>query len=101
MRSLCNGHYAACPVHVVTTTDEYGKVKRCVVRNISFRGAAGFSVNDLVDSDDFPTEWGTASQVADLVSSSLSLSLLSFFAGSFLAALHLIYPHINCPYVRA
>ena len=79
MCSLCNGHYVACPVHVVTTTDECSKVKHHVVRNTSFHGAASFSVNDLVDSNDFPTEWGTASQVADLVSSFL---FLFFFLSS-------------------
>ena len=57
MHALCDGHFMACPVHVVTTTDEFGKIKCCIVCNISFCGAAGFSMNNLIDSDDFPTEW--------------------------------------------
>jgi len=35
----------------------------------------GYSVNGFLDSDDFPTEWGTAAQVADIVSDILVLHL--------------------------
>lgn len=68
MRKMCGGHFAACPVHVVTQADEVGKLKRRIVRNMSYKGQAGYSVNDLLDSDDFPTEWGSASVVANIVS---------------------------------
>lgn len=68
MRELCGGHFAACPVHVVTQTDEKGKVKKRVVRNMSYAGEQGYSVNDLINSDDFPTQWGSAPVVADIVS---------------------------------
>jgi len=74
MHSLCKGHFAACPVHVVVTTDKFGKIKHCIIHNISFHGMASFSVNDLVDSDDFPTKWGMASIVANIMSFSLLLS---------------------------
>lgn len=68
MRDLVGGHFAACPVHVVTQVGEAGKVKKRIVRNMSYEGLAGYSVNDLIDSDDFPTEWGSASVVAAIVS---------------------------------
>ena len=69
MHALCNGPFTACPVHVITTEDDSSKVKHRVVHNISFQSSVGFSVNDLVDLDDFPMEWGTASKVAEIVSS--------------------------------
>jgi len=33
MHSLCDSHFMACPVHVITTTDEFDKIKRHVVHN--------------------------------------------------------------------
>ena len=39
-----------------------------MVQNLSFRDEFGISVNDLIDSDDFPTTWGTAQIMADWVS---------------------------------
>jgi hypothetical protein len=68
LEELMGGPFAACPVHVVVKTDEDGNQKRRVVRNISYRGEEGFSVNDLIDSDEWPTEWGTAARVAQIVS---------------------------------
>jgi hypothetical protein len=40
-----------------------------MVQNLSFRDQFGMSVNDFIDSDDFPTKWGTAQMMADWVSS--------------------------------
>lgn len=54
------------PLGVVEKAREPGKFR--VVRDLSFRNDDGYSVNGQLDSDDFPTEWGTASQVADIVS---------------------------------
>lgn len=71
MRRMCGGHFAACPVHVVTQLDEAGKLKRRIVRNMSFEGREGYSVNDLLDSDDYPTEWGSAPMVAEIVSTAV------------------------------
>lgn len=75
MREICGGHFAACPVHVVSQTGEVGKVKQRTVRNMSYEGEAGYSVNDLVDSDDYLTEWGSASIVAETVSFAVSCFL--------------------------
>ncbi|TFY50261.1 hypothetical protein EVG20_g11624 [Dentipellis fragilis] len=56
MEELCGGHFAACPVHVVVMADESRKAKHRVVQNISFEGEASYSVNDLIDSDEFLME---------------------------------------------
>jgi hypothetical protein len=57
-----------------------------MVQNLSFRDHFGMSVNDFIDSDDFPTKWGTAQMMADWVSS-FFLSLL----------LILLYPLVPLP----
>lgn len=77
------GKFAACPVHVVETVDEDGNPKFRVVRNFSWVGGeVDYSVNDLIDSEDFPTEWGTASRIAELVSP-VFLSICRFNTGWF------------------
>ncbi|TFY75818.1 hypothetical protein EWM64_g8195 [Hericium alpestre] len=81
MEEICGGFFAACPVHAVVTIDENGKVKWHIVRNISYKGDAGYSSNDLVDSDDFPTRWGTASVMAD-IAGSRGDSVFSLYASS-------------------
>lgn len=71
------GTFAASPVHVIETVDDEGNPKYRVVRNFSWVGReTGYSVNDLIDSDEFPTEWGTASKVAGVVSPFLCLCFL-------------------------
>lgn len=42
--------------------------KHRMIRDLSYRGSEPFAINDLVDSDDFPTDWGTAADMAELVS---------------------------------
>lgn len=39
-----------------------------LIQNCSFPDEFGVSVNDMIDSDDFPTKWGTAAEVAEIVS---------------------------------
>jgi len=36
MHTLCDGHFMACPVHVVTTTDEFGKITVSVALSATF-----------------------------------------------------------------
>lgn len=69
---ILGGHFASSPLGVVEKSGEPGKFR--VVCDLSFKNDDGFSVNGHLDSDDFPTEWGTASQVAELVSSFSFLS---------------------------
>lgn len=73
------GFFRSSPIQVVVkstgpgTPDKY----RCC-RNLSFKGSSGRSVNDEIDSDDYPTEWYTAVDCAKIV----SLSILTFFCQS-------------------
>jgi hypothetical protein len=64
---IIGGHFIVCPLGLVEKAGEPGKFR--VVRDLSYRQKAdGYSVNEHLDADDFPTEWGTAAQVADIVS---------------------------------
>ena len=54
-------------VHIVLAKDLDPEKKR-ICRNFSFKGVMGFSVNDCIDSDDYPTRWGSASVVEEIVS---------------------------------
>jgi hypothetical protein len=63
------GFFRSSPVQVDVVPGVDGNVdKKCICCNLSFKGPVGISVNDQLDSDDFPTRWGTASDVADIVS---------------------------------
>jgi len=66
-------HFVSSPLGVVEKSGEPGKFR--VVRDLSYQNPDGYSVNGFLDSDDFPTEWGTAAQVADIVSDILVLHL--------------------------
>lgn len=46
-----------------------------LIQNCSFEDEYGVSVNSMIDSDDFPTKWGTAAQVAEVVSLYLFITL--------------------------
>ena len=56
---------------------EPGKLR--IIRDLSFKGRAPFSVNDKINKDAFTTKWGTAAMVIDLVRASyyFPLSILS------------------------
>lgn len=58
--------FVSSPLSVVDKAGAPGKYR--LVQNCSFENEAGISVNYYIDSDDFPTEWGTASQFAEIVS---------------------------------
>jgi hypothetical protein len=64
--NILGGHFVSSPLGVVEKAGEPGKLR--VVRDLSYKNPDGYSVNSFLDSDDFPTEWGTAVQVADIVS---------------------------------
>lgn len=55
----------------VEKAGEPGKFR--IVRDLSYENEDGFAVNKFLDADDFPTEWGTAAQVAEIVSPALVL----------------------------
>jgi hypothetical protein len=49
----------------VDKAGEPGKLR--IIRDLSFKGKAPFSVNDKIDKNAFTTKWGTAAMVIDLV----------------------------------
>ena len=64
--------FRSSPFQIVTKAGVNGapaKVRVC--RNLSHKGVSGRSVNDEINSDDFPTRWGSAELTASVVSSSL------------------------------
>jgi hypothetical protein len=67
--NILGGHFVSSPLGVMEKAGELGKL--CVVRDLSYKNPDGYSVNSFLDSDDFPTEWGTAAQVADIISTSI------------------------------
>jgi hypothetical protein len=65
------GHFVSCPLGLVEKAGEPGKFR--IIRDLSYINKEdGYSVNSFLDADDFPTEWGTAAQVAEIVSLSSS-----------------------------
>jgi hypothetical protein len=59
--------FVSCPLGLVEKAGELGKFR--IIRDLSYHNKEdGYSVNDHLDADDFPTEWGTAAQVAEIVS---------------------------------
>lgn len=82
-------------MHVIETVDEEGNPKYQVVRNFSWVSEEmGYSVNDLINVEDFPTEWGTASRIADLES-------LYFFLLNILLVWFFLYAGFDSPINRA
>lgn len=66
VHSILGGHFMSSPLGIVEKSGEPGKFR--IIRDLSFENEDGYSVNGQLNSDDFPTEWGTASQVVDIVS---------------------------------
>lgn len=68
VESILGGFFVSSPLSVVDKASAPGKFR--LIQNCSYKDANKVSVNDQIDSDNFPTKWGTASQVAELVSPS-------------------------------
>jgi hypothetical protein len=61
------GHFVSCPLGLVEKAGEPRKFR--IIRDLSYKNKEdNYSVNSFLDADDFPTEWGTASQVAEIIS---------------------------------
>ena len=58
--------FRSSPIQVAVKPSPDGPKLRCC-RNLSYRGKSGHSVNDDIDSDEYPTRWGTASKCAKIV----------------------------------
>ena len=63
------GSFRSSPIQVVVKPGDPGEPDkyRCC-RNLSYRGKLGFSVNDDINSDEYPTRWGTVVECAKIVS---------------------------------
>jgi hypothetical protein len=62
------GPFYACPLGLVPKAGDVLKWR--VIRDLSAENEDGVSVNDLLDADLFPTEWGTAAVMEEMVSES-------------------------------
>lgn len=69
---ILGSYFVSSPLAVVEKPGSPAKLR--LVQNCSFKDENGISVNDQIDLDDFPTTWGTAAQVAQIVSTSPSHS---------------------------
>ena len=79
------GFFRSSPIQVAAKPSPNGPKLRCC-RNLSYRGKSGHSVNDDIDSDEYPTRWGTASECAKIVCVTrllIFISVLSFQSFSF------------------
>jgi hypothetical protein len=70
LEEVIGGPFRSSPVQVVVK----GSKPRMAI-NLSFKGYMGYSINDMIDSDDFPTRWGGASEVEEIVCFCHDLSL--------------------------
>ncbi|KIM64881.1 hypothetical protein SCLCIDRAFT_59433, partial [Scleroderma citrinum Foug A] len=62
------GPFRSSPFQIVAKPGLKGtppKIRVC--RNLSYKGPSGRSVNDEIDSDDFPTRWGSAELTAMVI----------------------------------
>jgi hypothetical protein len=73
MERVCGGPFWCCPMTVVYTAADPTasppkpeKFRPCT--NASKKKKGGISVNDQIDSDEFPTRWGSAAQMGEYVS---------------------------------
>lgn len=65
------GPFRSSPFQVVVKHVAEGlPPKICVCRNLSFKGSPRLSINDQINSDDFPTRWGSAEIAASIIARS-------------------------------
>lgn len=69
------GFFRASPLGVVEKVGSPGKFR--IIRDLSFAGQEGTSVNDHLDSDEFRTRWGSAFEVQEIVSLNFLLNSVS------------------------
>lgn len=75
------GHFRSSPLQVVVKKGVDGAPdKHRVCRHLSYAGSMSHSVNDEIDAADYPTEWGNASEFADIVRHILYFCVRTHFA---------------------
>lgn len=69
LEAIFGGPFRSSPIQIVEKFDAEGNLlKARMAINLSYKDRNGLSVNDMIDSDDTPTRWGTAEQVEKIVS---------------------------------
>ncbi|KAF7332532.1 Reverse transcriptase/ribonuclease H [Mycena kentingensis (nom. inval.)] len=67
-RQIVGGHFQCSPMIVAEQTQEMGKPNKLrLCRHLSKRNASHPATNDYIDKEDFPTRFGTAAEVAEIV----------------------------------
>lgn len=70
------GHFRSSPLQVVVKKGVNGTPdKYRVCRHLSYRGSRSTSINDEINSSEFPTEWGTAAEFAEIVRTLITFHL--------------------------
>ncbi|OBZ79912.1 hypothetical protein A0H81_00724 [Grifola frondosa] len=65
VEKILGSNFVSSPLAVIEKAGSRGKLR--LVQNCSFKDENGISVNSQINSEDFPTKWGTAAQVAEIV----------------------------------
>jgi hypothetical protein len=66
LKKEARGEVIVSPLGAVDKAGEPGKLH--IIRDLSFKGKAPFSVNDKIDPDSYITKWTMAAMIIDLVS---------------------------------
>ena len=66
LKKEARGEVIVSPLGAVDKAGEPGKLR--IIRDLSFKGKAPFSVNDRIDPNSYITKWHSAAMVMDLVS---------------------------------
>ncbi|KAF7304606.1 hypothetical protein MKEN_01174500 [Mycena kentingensis (nom. inval.)] len=70
VQKIVGGHFQCSPMIVAEQAQELGKPSKLrLCRHLSKGDASHPSTNDHIDKDDFPTRFGTAAEVAEIVAS--------------------------------
>jgi len=70
------GHFRSSPLQVVVKKGINGAPdKHRVCRHLSYRGSMSASINDEINTSNYPTEWGTVAEFADIVRISIHMCL--------------------------
>lgn len=72
VKKVLKSDFMSSPLLVISKAGSPGKFR--LIQDCSRKNKDGFSVNDFVNAEDFPTEWGNADEVAQIVSISLAFS---------------------------
>jgi len=74
----CYGNIRSSPLGVIDKTTPLGELQKYrLITDGSHQGPDGYSINDFIDSDEFPTQWHGVENIAQLVSLESHLPMYS------------------------